>query len=72
MATGYRGGWSEPLITENLMKDVGVGGQPSLSQCLRLGAMGAHRNLMRDDRQGDGRNFRRSQPVQAARVGRQS
>ena len=60
---GARGGWSNTLTTENLMKDPGE--QLSLSQSLRLGVGMAHRhlNMVSDVLPIDNRNFRRSEPV---------
>jgi hypothetical protein len=69
MATGSRGGWSNPLLTINLMNDPKA--QASLSQGLRLGAMMAHRQTCMDRRTGDARNLRRSIALgHKARVGR--
>jgi len=60
-AGAQRGGWKNPLLTDNTMKDPKA--QPSLTEGLKLGVMTAHRNQMRDERMGDGRNFRRSLPL---------
>jgi len=70
MATSFKGGWKNPLLTVNLLEDPGP--QPSLTQGLRFGAVMAHRQHSMDSRTGDARNFRRSNPSgNKARVGRQ-
>lgn len=56
MATGFRGGFGNTLVTENLMKD--PESQASLSECLRLSVGQAHRNLQAGIP--EARNFRRS------------
>jgi hypothetical protein len=61
MATAFRGGWKNPLLTTNLMEDPLP--QPSLTQGLRLGTRMAHRQHSMDGRTGDARNIRRSNPT---------
>jgi hypothetical protein len=68
MATSFKGGWRNPLLTVNLMEDLKA--QPSLTQGLRLGAVMAHRQTCMDVRTGDARNARRANPAgNKARVG---
>jgi hypothetical protein len=57
-----RGGWKNPLLTDNTLADPKA--QPSLSEGLRAGVQMAHRQLSQDPvRTGDARNFRRSLPL---------
>jgi hypothetical protein len=67
MATSFKGGWKNPLLTVNLMEDPLP--QPSLTQGLRLGVGKAHRQQIHGG--SEFRNFRRSIPLgNRARVGK--
>jgi len=63
-APGSRGGWSNTLTTENIMKDLGV--QQSLTEDLRDGTINAHRQVVGGER--EFRNARRTAPLQVKNV----